>query len=606
LTSSAYPYPLPSGWTWCSLDDVATSMTDGPFGSNLKSSDYIPSGVRVIRLGNIGVGAFKDDDRSFISEEKFASLTKHEARAGDLVIAALADPVGRACIVPDTVGQALVKADCVRARITPEVGAMLVMRWMNSPEGLRSAALASHGIGRLRINLGEMRALPVPLPPAPEQRRIVAKLDEVFAQTRAAKARLERLPALIDKLKRSILAAAFRGDLTADWRAANPDVEPASALINRLEADRRSRWESGVRAKGKSPAHAAYEPAEAADAAGLPLLPPSWGWSSLDAVRAYDAPLCYGVVQPGVEPPSGGVPLIRVCDLADGTVSLDTLRTIAVEVDAEYSRSRVRGGEVLVSVVGTIGRVAVVPRLPQPANIARAVAKLAPADPIDPQWLRLWISSTFMESRLGFGAREVARATLNIEVLRGQPLPLAPLTEMAEICRRVDVAFGAIVRAAARVARATSRATKLEQLALAKAFRGELVPQDPADEPAEVLLARLRAAKAEEAPVARRSRAAAPEPTYAAPPITLAQAAESGPLFQHALERRERAAPEPAAQDLVVAALQQSDGRLTAAAIAQTTGLAPAAVRAALKDLIAAGQVHTHGKARGTTYTWAG
>jgi hypothetical protein len=193
---------------------------------------------------------------------------------------------------------------------------------------------------------------------------------------------------------------------------------------------------------------------------------------------------------------------------------------------------------------------------------------------------------------------------LNLSIIRGITVPVPPLAEQAVI---IDLLRGALQSVAAITARDVemgARVGAIERAALAKAFRGELVPQDPADEPAEVLLARLRAAKAEEAPVARRSRAAAPAPTYAAPPITLAQAAESGPLFQHALERRERAAPEPAAQDLVVAALQQSDGRLTAAAIAQTTGLAPAAVRAALKDLIAAGQVHTHGKARGTMYQW--
>lgn len=115
-----------------------------------------------------------------------------------------------------------------------------------------------------------------------------------------------------------------------------------------------------------------------------------------------------------------------------------------------------------------------------------------------------------------------------------------------------------------------------------------------------MLLERIRAAKTEGAPSVRRPRAAATT-TYAAPPVTLAKAAESGPLFKHALDRQARAAAEPAALDLVVAALQQSDGRLTAAAIAQATGLAPAAP---LKELVAAGQVRTHGEARGTTYQW--
>src|SRR5690606_9896090 len=115
------------------------SITDGPFGSNLKTADYVPDGVRVIRLGNIGVGEFIDDDRSFVSHDKYAGLRKHEAIAGDIVLAALAEPVGRACLVPSHVGTAIVKADCVRARVDPSIAIKLVMRWLNSPAGLKSA-----------------------------------------------------------------------------------------------------------------------------------------------------------------------------------------------------------------------------------------------------------------------------------------------------------------------------------------------------------------------------------------------------------------------------------------------------------------------------------
>ena len=108
---------LPHGWQWRRLADLAANepnaMTDGPFGSNLKTADYVPNGdVRVIRLGNIGIGNFVDNDRSFVSREKFDGLRKHEARSGDLVIAALAEPVGRSTIVPESVGLAMVKADC--------------------------------------------------------------------------------------------------------------------------------------------------------------------------------------------------------------------------------------------------------------------------------------------------------------------------------------------------------------------------------------------------------------------------------------------------------------------------------------------------------------
>ena len=132
------------------------------------------------------------------------------------------------------------------------------------------------------LTAASLERIPLPLPPLNEQRRIVAKLDAIFEQTRAAKARLERLPALLEKLKRSILAAAFRGDLTKDWRAAHPDVEPASALLDRIRAERRHSWEADLRAKGKDPAKAKYEEPRAAGDGDVPELPSSWTWLSAE------------------------------------------------------------------------------------------------------------------------------------------------------------------------------------------------------------------------------------------------------------------------------------------------------------------------------------
>jgi type I restriction enzyme S subunit len=127
-----------------------------------------------------------------------------------------------------------------------------------------------------------------------EQRRIVAKLDALTERSRRAKAALDAIPPLIEKFKQSVLAAAFRGDLTADWRAAHPDVEPASELFKRIRVERRRRWEEAelakLTAKGKAPTDdrwkAKYEEPEAVDASELPELPRSWCWASTRRTRA--------------------------------------------------------------------------------------------------------------------------------------------------------------------------------------------------------------------------------------------------------------------------------------------------------------------------------
>ena len=89
------------GWPISTIKETALLYGDGPFGSNLKSSDYVPEGVRVIRLGNILQGAFSEKDRSFVSYEKYESLKRYECKPGQVVIATLGDPLLRACLVPD-------------------------------------------------------------------------------------------------------------------------------------------------------------------------------------------------------------------------------------------------------------------------------------------------------------------------------------------------------------------------------------------------------------------------------------------------------------------------------------------------------------------------
>jgi type I restriction enzyme S subunit len=229
---------LPPGWVWCTLQDLSANepnaLTDGPFGSNLKSADYVSAGIRVIRLGNIGMGEFKNSDKSYISEEKFAELRKHAVFPGDLIIAALAEPVGRACEVPHDLGATLVKADCIRFCPHPFILGRFVLHSLNSPQGQKRTKASSHGIGRLRINMENLRSLPVPLAPAEEQRRIVSKLETILARSRRANEALDAIPAMLERFRQSVLAAAFRGDLTADWRAQHPDVEPLPKTLARL------------------------------------------------------------------------------------------------------------------------------------------------------------------------------------------------------------------------------------------------------------------------------------------------------------------------------------------------------------------------------------
>jgi type I restriction enzyme S subunit len=172
---------LPIGWSWCSIDQVSadddTAITDGPFGANLKTEHYIETeGFRVIRLQNIGEGLFRDEHRAYIDEERFSRLRRHAILPGDIVVAGLVDESIRCCIVPEDVGPAIVKADCYRFAVHEKVSAEYICVYLCSETAHRFASAHHHGLTLTRIGLGNFRSIPVALPPAGEQRRVVVRV----------------------------------------------------------------------------------------------------------------------------------------------------------------------------------------------------------------------------------------------------------------------------------------------------------------------------------------------------------------------------------------------------------------------------------------------
>ena len=184
--------------------------------------------------------------------------------------------------------------------------------------------------------------------------------------------------------------------------------------------------------------------------------------------------------------------MIRAGDLNFGRVDTSALRRIPLSVHHDYRRAQLVGGEILVTVVGAgIGETAIAQAECAGFNIARAVAKL-PVREFSARYVHLWLSTSRALTWMKGDSREVARPTLNLEQLQTLPVPIPPLPEQDEIVRRVEHLFTLADKLEARYSKAQAHVDRLTQSLLAKAFRGELVPQDPNNEPASALLARIR------------------------------------------------------------------------------------------------------------------
>jgi type I restriction enzyme S subunit len=204
------PATNPREWPRAPLRNFATIFSDGPFGSNLKSTHYVPSGIRVVRLQNIGVGRFIDNDKAFISEEHFARLKKHKCLPGDVLVGTLGDPNLRACIQPDTIQVALNKADCVQIRVNQNVATPeFLCTLLNIPATEKMAHRLVLGQTRARISMGRLRDLVVPMPPLEQQQRF----SQGIASLRSSRKLLLSAEAETEALFTSLQQRAFRGEL---------------------------------------------------------------------------------------------------------------------------------------------------------------------------------------------------------------------------------------------------------------------------------------------------------------------------------------------------------------------------------------------------------
>jgi type I restriction enzyme S subunit len=482
--------------------NAPAAITDGPFGSNLKSDHYTEAGPRVIRLQNIGDGAFLDAE-AHISEAHFEFLRKHEACAGDVIVAMLGEQLPRACLVPAALGPAIVKADCVRLRVHPEIALPeYVMAGLNSQPLRRQAAELMHGVGRPRLGLQWFRGLHFPLAPQPEQQRIIGEIESYFTRLDDAVATLERVERNLKRYRASVLKSAVEGRLVPTEAALaeqeGRDYEPASVLLERILAERRRRWsESGK--KGK------YEEPTPPDTTNLPDLPEGWCWATADTAceRVVD---CHNKTAPYVE---NGIPLLRTTNIRNGSLKLDELRYVTEETYAYWSRRCPPcPGDVLFTREAPMGEAAIVPEGMRVCMGQRMM--LLRADPrfLCSRYLLLAVQAPHILHYATHRAVGIGVQHLRVADVESLPVPLPPIAEQRRIADEAERQLTVIETLWQQQRSIARRSQRLRQSILKWAFEGKLADQDPEDEPASILLARIKAERetAQPAKVARPPR----------------------------------------------------------------------------------------------------
>ncbi len=201
-------------WKMVKLGDVCDRIFDGPFGSNLKSSDYTSSGVQVVRLENIGFMEFFEEKETFVSEDKYQSLIKHEVFKGDIIFSSFIGDYIRTTILPNLKYKAIAKADCFCVRPKEKfIDKQFLTFVLSSIRTQKILVLAVHGATRPRINTTQLKTFSLPLPSLETQTQIVSEIEKRMAGADALEASLKAQLVNAENLRQSILKRAFEGKL---------------------------------------------------------------------------------------------------------------------------------------------------------------------------------------------------------------------------------------------------------------------------------------------------------------------------------------------------------------------------------------------------------
>jgi type I restriction enzyme S subunit len=223
------------------IADLACSIFDGPFGSNLKSNDYTDAGTRVVRLENIGHLRFIGDKATFITDEKAEGLRRHYLKPSDVLFSSFIDKEVRVCLFPPgQTTKAINKADCFSVRIDSQrADPLYVALRLASPVTYEDMRDAVHGATRPRIGITDLKRYVINVPSIAEQRTIADWIERQHGMSNAIQRDATRTLALLDRLEQSILARAFRGELVPQH--ANAESVADSPVVIEAPSRRRRR-----------------------------------------------------------------------------------------------------------------------------------------------------------------------------------------------------------------------------------------------------------------------------------------------------------------------------------------------------------------------------
>jgi len=438
-------FELPASWCWVSFGDIAQHNSGKTLDKGKNSGvprDYITT-------SNLYWGRFElSSVRQMLIEEK--DLARCTAFKNDLLICEGGE-AGRAAVW-DQEREICFQNHVHRARFFGEVNPHYAQRYFERLNYSGEIADYRKGVGISNMSSKALASIPVPLPPLAEQYRIVAKVDKLMAlcdrlesqQTDAESAHAQLVQALLDSLTQTREAA----DLIVSWQRLAEHFHTLFTTEASIGKLKQTLLQLAVMGKlvpqdpnDVAPSlnkFGAKAPTLVDEKIAPYSLPSQWRWMSLCDLLEEGRDISYGVIKLGTEPKQGGVPTLRCSDVKPGFIDLSGVRTVAHNIEQDYARTRLHGGEIVINIRGTLGGISVVDKKLAGYNVAREVA-VVPLNPeLNAHYLAIAMQSNYFWQRINQQLRGIAYKGLNLGALRLFPIPIPPLIEQHRIVAKID------------------------------------------------------------------------------------------------------------------------------------------------------------------------
>jgi type I restriction enzyme S subunit len=430
-------------------------ITDGDW---VESVDQDPSGsVRLTQLADVGDGVFRDRSDRWMNEEQARRLSVTYLKADDLLIARMPDPLGRACVCPRLKTPAVTVVDVCIVR-TKGHNPRWLMYAINAPQTRKKIALLEAGTTRKRISKKNLSTIPIPVPPLPEQNRIVTAIEAHFSRLDAAVASLTRARANVKRARASVLKAAVEGRLVPNEaalsRAEGREYEPASVLLQRILAEGRN-----------------HKPLFKPEFEGSPELPEGWAWAVLGTIAHIERGGSPRPIKAFITDEPDGLNWIKIGDTKRDSKYITAAKE-KIRKEGLSKTRKVFPGDFLLTNSMSFGRPYII--LIE-GCIHDGWLRIHPPIELDKDYLYVLLSSPFVTHEFKLAAAGAVVQNLNIDKVRVLQFPLPPVAEQARIAVEVDRRLSILDVIDTTLAANLARCARLRQSILKRAFEGRLV-----------------------------------------------------------------------------------------------------------------------------------